>query len=139
MCAASLTKANFEYTWLLVCIHSTQVPFVARFLQFMSPTLDIVAMEVVLLFLELLETSELLEGRTLIDWNIMWAKRIWKKCIKQNSTIGDEIALEAAHKKAVDLKYKRREHLFGAIVTTNTISEISAILISSMTDLDAGH
>ncbi|GMI07870.1 hypothetical protein TrLO_g11598 [Triparma laevis f. longispina] len=65
----------------------------------------------------------------------MRAKRIWKKCIKRSSTIGDEIALEAAHKKAVDLKYKRREHLFGAIVTTNTISEINAIVISPMTIL----
>ncbi|GMH64521.1 hypothetical protein TrLO_g13462 [Triparma laevis f. longispina] len=62
----------------------------------------------------------------------------YPSCGKDTCHDGDEIALEAAHKKAVDLKYKRMEHLFGGIVTTNTISEISAIVISPMTILMLG-
>jgi hypothetical protein len=45
--ATSFIKADHKYTWLLVCVHSTQIPFLARFLQFTSPnTSSIVAVEV---------------------------------------------------------------------------------------------
>ena len=66
----------------------------------------------------------------------MWAQKLLKRF--SASKVEDAAAadaMKAAKKKDVQLKYKRREHLFGAIIFTNTIAEITAIIFSPVTIL----
>jgi len=131
--ASSLKKANHRYTFLLVCIHSTQMPFMARFLQLMSQsTGDVLITEIVLLALELFETKELLNGLTIVDWTLKRSKVFWRKCVAKSSAIASDESVKAETQTEVDRKYKTREHLFGAIVITNTIAEIAAIVTSAL-------